>query len=121
MRDPDKMLLQHGWSPEFLSPANIESVRTEYEVLRLMRQCADHFGFSHFLIVRMPANEQQRFSERLVVSNWPAELVRSYDALGVFTTSRFVTQTAATKRPVDGDRHFFAPAGDTGEKAAVDE
>ena len=119
MRDPDKMLLQHGWSPEFLSAANIESVRTEYEVLHLMRQCADHFGFSHFLIVRMPANDQQRFSERLVVSNWPSELVRSYDGLGVFTASRFVAQTAATKRPVEGDGHFFAPACDAEADGAV--
>ena len=111
MRDPDKMLMQHGWSPEFLSTANIESVRTEYEVLHLMRQCANHFGFSHFLIVRMPANEQQRFSERLVVSNWPSELVRGYDSFGFFATSRLVVETAATKRPVQGDAHFLAPAG----------
>ena len=67
MRDPDNMLLQQGWSPEFLSTANLEAVQTEYEVLHLMRQCANHFRFSHFLVSRFPANEQQRFAERLLV------------------------------------------------------
>lgn len=80
MRDPDNMLLQQGWSPEFLSTANMDSVQTEYEVLHLMRQCANHFRFSHFLVSRFPAGEQQRFSERLLVvsaTNTPPFLLRS--------------------------------------------
>ena len=103
------MLAQQGWSPELLSSAHIESVRTEYEVLRLMRQCANHFHFSHFLIARFPAGEQQRFAERLLVSNWPAELVRQYDAMNLFPISRLVIDTSLTKLPVQGDSALFAP------------
>ncbi|MCF3638360.1 LuxR family transcriptional regulator [Rhizobium sp. TRM95111] len=117
MRDPDNTLVQRGWSPEFLATANLESVQTEYEVLHLMRQCANHFGFSHFLIARLPEGEHHRFGERLVVSNWPAELVRGYDALGLFPSSRAVATLSATKRPVYGDRSFFAPPSAEGEAA----
>ncbi|WP_242217806.1 helix-turn-helix transcriptional regulator [Shinella zoogloeoides] len=111
MRDPEKMLSQQGgWSPEFLSPANIESVQTEYEVLHLMRQCANHFGFGHFLVARFPADDRQRFSERLLVSNWPADLVRKYDALNLFHVSRLALDTGMTKLPVQGDSALLAPA-----------
>lgn len=104
------MLVQQGWSPEFLSSANIEAVQTEYEVLHLMRQCADHFCFSHFLVARFPVSEQQRFSERLLVSNWPADLVRKYDAMNLFHVSRLALDTGATKLPVQGDAALLAPA-----------
>lgn len=104
------MLIQQGWSPEVLSTANIESVQTEYEVLHLMRQCANHFRFSHFLVSRFPANEQQRFAERLLVSNWPAELVRKYDAMGLFHVSRLAAEAGMTKLPVQGDSSLLAPA-----------
>jgi DNA-binding CsgD family transcriptional regulator len=114
------MLLQQGWSPEFLSPANLETVQTEYEVLHLMRQCAQHFRFSHFLVARFPASERQRFAERLVVSNWPADLVRQYDALNLFPASRLVMETGMTKLPVQGDSTLFSPAGrDGGEPDAA--
>ncbi len=104
------MLLQQGWSPEFLSSANIETVQTEYEVLHLMRQCATHFRFSHFLVARFPVNGQQRFSERLLVSNWPADLVRKYDAMNLFHVSRLAIDTGMTKLPVQGDSALLAPA-----------
>ncbi|MDX3976691.1 helix-turn-helix transcriptional regulator [Shinella sp.] len=125
MRDPDNMLLQQGWSPEFLSTANIESVQTEYEVLHLMRQCANHFRFSHFLVSRFPANAQQRFAERLLVSNWPADLVRKYDAMNLFHASRLAIETGMTKLPVQGDSSLLAPSdfesGQAGEAIALAE
>jgi len=92
------MLMRQGWSPEFLAAANIETVQTEYEVLHLMRQCANHFSFSHFLVTRFPANAQQRFAERLMVSNWPADLVRKYDA----TQSCLCRATVRFSRPPTG-------------------
>ncbi|HVK90591.1 MAG TPA: LuxR C-terminal-related transcriptional regulator [Mycoplana sp.] len=109
MRDPDNPPVRQGWSPEFLTEAALGGVQTEYEVLQLMRRCADHFGFSHFLVTRFPDAEQSRFSARLLVSNWPAELVRQYDALEVFHKSRLVVEVALTKQPVRGDGWLLAP------------
>ncbi|MFD1328248.1 helix-turn-helix transcriptional regulator [Mycoplana ramosa] len=104
MRDPDKATL-----PEFLTGAALERVGTEYEVLQLMRRCAGHFGFSHFLAVRFPDAERRRFAERLLVSNWASEFVRSYDELDVFHISRLAADVAATKRPVHGDQRLLGP------------
>lgn len=110
------MPLKEGWSPDVLSAANIEAVQTEYEVLRLMRRCATHFGFSHFLVARHPGNGQHRFSERLLVSNWPADLVRKYDAAEIFHLSRLALEAGATKLPVHGSAELLAPAGGEGEE-----
>ncbi|QRM56560.1 LuxR C-terminal-related transcriptional regulator [Sinorhizobium sp. BG8] len=109
MREPDDMLMQQEWSPEFLSTSVLDAVQTEYEVLRLMRQCTSHFNFTHFLVARLPTNDQQRFSERLMVSNWPVELVRKYDALGTFHASKLFAEVTMTKRPVIGDGQLLAP------------
>ncbi|MDR6758919.1 DNA-binding CsgD family transcriptional regulator [Mycoplana sp. BE70] len=109
MRDLDKAKARHGQLPEFLTGATLENVQTEYEVLQLMRRCARHFDFDHFLVARFPEAERQRFAERLLVSNWSSELVRSYDELGIFHISRLVAEVAATKRPVRGDQRLLAP------------
>ena len=104
------MLAQQGWSPELLSAANTGTVQTEYEVLHLMRQCANHFNFGHFMVSRFPANDQQRFAERLLVSNWPADLVRKYDGMGVFHLSRLAIEAGMTKLPIQGDSSLLAPS-----------
>lgn len=109
MRDPDKATALNVWLPKFLTGGALERVGTEYEVLQLMRRCASHFGFAHFLVVRFPDAERHRFAERLLVSNWPSELVRGYDELGVFHISRLAAEVAATKRPIHGDRRLLAP------------
>ncbi|MFC3074706.1 helix-turn-helix transcriptional regulator [Shinella pollutisoli] len=116
MRDPDKMLMQQGWSPDVLTTANIEAVQTEYEVLHLMRRCAAHFNFSHFLVSRHPGSGQHRFSERLLVSNWPADLVRKYDSAEIFHLSRLALEAGATKLPVHGGTALLAPADGGGEE-----
>ena len=115
MKDPDKMLAQQGWSPDVLATANIEAVQTEYEVLHLMRRCAAHFKFSHFLVARYPGTAQHRFSERLLVSNWPADLVRKYDAAEAFHLSRLALEAGATKLPVHGDAALLGPVEGGGE------
>lgn len=122
MRDPDKATAQNGPLPEFLTGAALEDVQTEYEVLQLMRRCARHFDLDHFLVARFPDAERHRFAERLLMSNWSSELVRSYDALGIFHISRLVAEVAATKRPVHGDQRLLAPkdTARTAEEAAAE-
>ncbi|MCA1406125.1 autoinducer binding domain-containing protein [Ensifer sp. IC3342] len=86
------------------------SVRTEYELLHLMRRLVARYGFQRFLIARLPLAEQQRFSESLVLSNWPAELVRQYDASGAFHASVLVERLRQTKLPVAGGAELLDAA-----------
>jgi DNA-binding CsgD family transcriptional regulator len=95
------------------------SVRTEYELLHLLRRLISRYGFAHFMIARLPLADEQRFSERLVLSNWPAELVRQYDAGETFQTSELVERLRQTKLPVTGGPELMEPAGKGAGKAAV--
>ncbi|OJF92252.1 helix-turn-helix transcriptional regulator [Pararhizobium antarcticum] len=103
MKDPEKLALRSEAYTDFLFGMSAPVIQTEYEVLHLMRQCATQFGFNHFMIARMPFGEQQRFSERLVLSSWPAELVRQYDAAGLFHSSALVERLRQTKLPISGE------------------
>lgn len=103
MRDPDTLALRSEAYADFLSGMTSSRVPTEYEVLHLMRQCTVQFGFSHFMIARLPFGEQQRFSERLVLSNWPADLVRDYDMATAFHGSPLVQRLRQTKMPLFGE------------------
>src|SRR5690606_10838056 len=63
-----------------------------------------------------PGNGQHRFSERLLVSNWPADLVRKYDAAEIFHLSRLALDAGATKLPVHGGTALLGPAEGGGDE-----
>lgn len=95
------------------------SVRTEYELLHLMRRLIARYGFQRFLIARLPLAEQQRFSESLVLSNWPADLVRQYDASGAFHASVLVERLRNTKLPLAGGAELLEAARKDGGEMSV--
>ncbi|WP_349435685.1 LuxR C-terminal-related transcriptional regulator [Pararhizobium sp. A13] len=100
MRDRDKLALRSEAYADFLSDMNSPAIQTEYEVLHLMRQCTAQFGFSHFMVARIPSGEQQRFAERLVLSSWSSDMVREYDAVTVFHASMLIERLRQTKLPI---------------------
>jgi DNA-binding CsgD family transcriptional regulator len=120
MRDPDKLALRSEAYADFLSGMNSSAVQTEYEVLHLMRQCTAQFGFSHFMIARVPFGEQQRFAERLVLSSWPSELVREYDTATVFQVSGLIERLRQTKLPIFGETKLLLNAQGAAARDTVD-
>ncbi|WEX76913.1 LuxR family transcriptional regulator [Sinorhizobium numidicum] len=110
MKESNEPALRRDANAEMVFEIDPASVRTEYELLRLMRRLIALYGFSHFMIARLPLAEQQRFSERLVLSNWPSELVRQYDAGEIFQTSALVEQLRQTKLPVTGGAELLEAA-----------
>lgn len=86
------------------------SVRTEYELLHLMRRLISRYGFAHFMIARLPMADEQRFSEPLMLSNWPAELVQQYDASETFQASLLIERLRQTKLPIAGGPELMEPA-----------
>ncbi len=102
------------------SPAGSDSkggVQTDYEILRLLRQVATEAGFSHFMVARPPSGDGQRFQDRLVLSNWPADLVRQYDQSEAFAASPVVERLRQTRLPVYGDATLLLPAGQPADPA----
>ena len=112
-------LLREAETADMISEIDTAAVRTEYELLHLMRRLIARYGFGHFMIARLPLAEQQRFSERLVLSNWPSELVRQYDACETFQSSVLVERLRGTKLPVTGGAELLDAAGKPTDEAMV--
>jgi DNA-binding CsgD family transcriptional regulator len=112
-------LLREAETADLISEIDTAAVRTEYELLHLLRRLIARYGFGHFMIARLPLAEQQRFSERLVLSNWPSELVRQYDACETFQSSVLVERLRATKLPVVGGAELLDVAGKPVDEAMV--
>lgn len=112
-------LLRKAETADLFSDIDTAAVRTEYELLHLMRRLIVHYGFGHFMIARMPFAEQQRFSERLVLSNWPSEFVRQYDAFEAFQSSLLVERLRHTKLPVTGGPELLDVAARPANDAMV--
>ncbi|OOG68692.1 MULTISPECIES: LuxR family transcriptional regulator [Sinorhizobium/Ensifer group] len=112
-------LLREAEMADLISEIDTAAVRTEYELLHLLRRLIARYGFGHFMIARLPLAEQQRFSERLVLSNWPSELVRQYDACETFQSSVLVERLRNTKLPVVGGAELLDVAGKPVDEAMV--
>ncbi|WP_457587269.1 helix-turn-helix transcriptional regulator [Ensifer canadensis] len=112
-------LLREAETADLISEIDTAAVRTEYELLHLLRRLIARYGFGHFMIARLPLAEQQRFSERLVLSNWPSELVRQYDACETFQSSVLVERLRNTKLPVVGGAELLDVAGKPVDEAMV--
>ena len=109
---------------DLMAAARDPAVATEYDVLRLMRRVMAEFGFNHFMIARLPLGQEQRFAERLVLSNWPPELVQRYDKGGTFAESKLVERLRQSTLPIFGASEAllnFFTAGQTqaGEGVAL--
>ncbi len=102
MMETNETALRCEAALDMLFDVNPGSVRTEYEILHLMRRLIACFGYSHFMVARLPMAEEQRFAECLVLSNWPAELVRQFDAAAIFPGSPLAERLRRTKLPVTG-------------------
>lgn len=119
MKEMNEPALQREADADLFFDIDRASVQTEYEILQLMRRLVARFGYAHFVIARLPAAEEQRFSERLVLSNWPAELVRQYDAEQIFPASALVERLRRTKLPIAGGPELLQEAGKGMEMGAI--
>ncbi|WP_275784732.1 helix-turn-helix transcriptional regulator [Pararhizobium gei] len=102
MKVSEKSSLHSDAYDDFVSGKGPSTIRTEYEVTHLMRQCAARFGFSQFMIARMPFGDHQGFAGHLVLSNWPSNTVRDYDAAVTFQGCVLIERLRRTKLPVFG-------------------
>ena len=67
-------------SSELDLPGTVGELRTPYDILRLLRQRAQEFGFTHFTVLKLPFAGEPRMADLAVLSNWPPALTRAYDA-----------------------------------------
>lgn len=78
----------------------ISECRTNYDILRLTREFARGHGFEYFSIVRVPDPGERTLAAISIVSNWPPDMVASYDEHGFLTNSPVTKSLRMSTKPI---------------------
>ncbi|WP_421852609.1 helix-turn-helix transcriptional regulator [Oricola sp.] len=78
---------------------DISRCETTYDILQLARGLAKQRGYSFFSVVRLPSADDRTLSDISLVTNWPPELVSSYDRLGLLENSPVISALRSSTRP----------------------
>lgn len=78
----------------------ISNVNTGYDAFRLVKELSRSLGFDLFLIFDSSRDERTRYSERVVVTNWPRELLKRYDEFDLYEKSAVLRFLRASGSPL---------------------
>lgn len=78
----------------------ISDCKTSYDILRLTREITKTYGFEYFSIIRLPRNDERYLSSLSTISNWPPELITTYDQLGLLEKSPVMDALRRSTKPV---------------------
>lgn len=79
--------------------ARITGCKTSYDVLRLIREIAKTHRFEFFSIIRLPQGDERQLASVSIISNWPPELISSYDRLGLLEDSPVIKALRRSVQP----------------------
>jgi LuxR family quorum sensing-dependent transcriptional regulator len=78
----------------------ITECKTSYDILRLTREVAKSYGFQYFSIIRLPNADERSLSTLSIISNWPPDLINSYDQLGLLENSPVIGAMRRSTKPL---------------------
>ena len=58
----------------------LQNCKTQFDVLRLLREVCTAFGYQYFFVVKAAAAEAASFSQAIVITSAPSELVQAHEA-----------------------------------------
>lgn len=81
----------------------INNAETTYDVFRSLKAMAIAFGYEKFIIFRLPGDDQIGLSDIAITTNWDPELIRTYDAIGLISSSPMMDKLKHSVLPVHWD------------------
>jgi DNA-binding CsgD family transcriptional regulator len=78
----------------------IATLQTQFDIFRLLKRICDLFGFSAFMVLRLPDNAANAIAEHSVINNWPSEFTAAYDRLGLLNASPLVAAMRTSTKPL---------------------
>jgi len=78
----------------------VADCNTSYDILRLTRDITKSYGFDYFSIIRLPRSDERYLSSLSTISNWPPELVGTYDQLGLLEKSPIMDALRRSTKPI---------------------
>ncbi|HET7413164.1 MAG TPA: LuxR family transcriptional regulator [Pararhizobium sp.] len=78
----------------------IETLQTQFDVFRLLKRVCELFGFSAFMVMRLPDATAMAVAEQSVINNWPTEMIAAYDRLGLLQSSPAIAAMRNSVKPL---------------------
>lgn len=78
----------------------IDGLQTQFDVFRLLKKVCELFGFSAFMVLRLPEASDTSVADCVVINNWPTGMITSYDSLQLLRTSPLIRQVRTSTKPL---------------------
>ncbi len=69
------------------SVENIAHLKTQFEVLRFMKRVTERYACRTFLVLNLPAATSVDLSSNTIITNWPVEMLATFDREGLIQAS----------------------------------
>lgn len=79
----------------------LQRCETQFDVLRLLREISTNFGYQFFFVVNGPTTEAKSFSEAIIITSAPSELVQSYQARELVSGNPLTETLRQTGAPLE--------------------
>ena len=83
--------------------SELPAFKTQFDVFRFMKRATEICGFRSFMIFNMPATTSLDLSSNSIITNWPAELLSSYDQSHLLSTSPVIRHIRTSSVPLQYD------------------
>ena len=79
----------------------LHNCETQFDILRLLRELTAVFGYKYFFVVNEATAENKSFSEAIVITSAPSELVQSHEARHPIASNPLIGVLAETGAPLE--------------------
>jgi len=101
------------------APRITEPLAREADIRQALVQVSDAYGFHGFIVMVVPAKSCRRLAESVVMTNWPNDLLSSYDAASMMTSSPVIERLRRSTIPFTYDTALESHRRSHGKDNAV--
>ncbi|MEM5495009.1 helix-turn-helix transcriptional regulator [Hoeflea sp. AS16] len=79
----------------------LQNCETQFDILRLLREISTGFGYQYFFVVRGPAADAKSFSDAIIITSAPSEMVQAHEAREPVASNPLATILRQTGAPIE--------------------
>lgn len=79
----------------------LEQCASQFDIFRLLREVTGLFGFKYFLVANTSGSGSGTFSEAMVITSAPSELIQGYESKGVMAVNPLAAMMRETRTPFE--------------------
>lgn len=79
--------------------AELSNFKTQFDVFRLMKRITEACGCRAFMVLNIPSATSLDLSSNSIITNWPADLLSSYDKVALLADSPVIQRLRTATTP----------------------